>query len=94
MKLQFRLDIFITSYKKRRSRRRDLPALRVMSDEGWYVVESIVARLEAELALVRLYEVVLDVGSLARGQSHRKGHGVGLARLTHNKVLEKERKQK
>lgn len=63
-----------------------------MGDEGGYVVEPIVARLEAELSLVRLYEVVLDVGSLALGQAHWQGHRVALARLSHNKVLKTSNK--
>ena len=62
-----------------------------MGDEGGDVVEPIFARLQAQLAFVRLDEVMLDVGSFAGRQPHRQRHRVALARLPYHEVLQRDR---
>lgn len=63
------------------------PALRIVGDQRGDVVEPVLASLQAQLPLVGLDQVVLDVRPLSRWQSNGQGHRVALTRLPDHEVL-------
>lgn len=63
------------------------PALRIVGDQRGDVVEPVLASLQAQLPLVGLDQVMLDVRPLSRWQSNGQGHRVALTRLPDYEVL-------
>ena len=63
------------------------PTLRIVGDQRGDVVEPVLASLQAQLPLVGLDQVMLDVRPLSRWQSNGQGHRVALTRLPDHEVL-------
>lgn len=66
--------------------RQFVTALRIVGDQRGDVVEPVLASLQAQLPLVGLDQVMLDVRPLSRWQSNGQGHRVALTRLPDHEV--------